>query len=258
MNKKRAILTGVLLGATALFTISGANAADLESPIVQEASAPKQDNFYISFFGGANIAINDIEFANGLANGAGVPSVVDTELDTGFTFGGAVGYKWRDFKFRGITPRTELEVSYFDNDVDSVNFSLNGPGQEVVASGSQISGVNIFGNLLFDWENAFDSGITPYVGGGVGISIVNNNIVYNGPGLNLNDSDTAFAWNIGAGASYNITERASLFVDARYQQIVDLESTRRIGSNAIAGAGGGDFEDDFSSILVRAGISVGF
>ena len=235
---------------------SAAMAADLD-PISPASDAVQNDvnndSFYVSLFGGANLAVGDPDFSNGT-------NTVATDLNTGFLFGGAVGYKWKDFGFNGITPRTELELNYFRNGVDSLDFSGNGVGDEALVGENVLSGFGGFANVFLDFDNVFDSGLTPYVGGGIGFASVDTNLLY-GPGANINDRDTTFAFNVGGGAKFDIAESTSLFVDARYTQFVDVEGTRLTGTGAPnpgPGATDTSFEDDFSSVQIRAGISFGF
>lgn len=207
---------------------------------------------YVSLFGGANFHTDSVDYTNNI-------TTVETDFDTGFAFGGAVGYRWNEYKFGGFVPRTELEINYSENDADTINFSGNGPGNEVVASGSQVSSVGIYGNLFFDLPDVIGYGITPYAGGGLGLNIVNHNLLYNAAGLNLNDDgDTVFAWHVTGGVSVDLTDELSSFVDVGFRQAVDAGSVRRRGSTALVGAGGGEFEDDINSVLVRAGLSVDF
>ncbi|MEP3231982.1 MAG: outer membrane beta-barrel protein [Hyphomicrobiales bacterium] len=240
----------------AVLTISGSAAtfaADLDPEIqASPITESQKPSFYGSIFGGANFDVGSTDFTNGT-------TIVDTEFDTGFTVGGAVGYKWNHFNFGGFTPRTEIEVNYFDNDVDTIDFSGNGVGQEVVNGDSGVSGVGVFANLFFDLDTG--TKFTPYVGGGVGVGFLDLDVFYNGPNLNLDDTDTAFGWHIGGGANLELTESTSFFVDARYQQFVNVDSLRRIGEAPVGGGtgpGGGDFEDDLASVLVRAGLTYRF
>ncbi|MGD1933028.1 MAG: outer membrane protein [Candidatus Phaeomarinobacter sp.] len=210
------------------------------------------NDWYLSLNGGASIHTDDVEFTNGT-------NTVETDFDTGFTFGGAVGYRWNDYNFGGFVPRTELEVSYTENDADTIDFSGNGVGNELVADGSQISSVGIYGNLFFDLPNVISRDITPYIGGGAGLNIVNHNLIYGAGGLNLNDDgDTVFAWHVTGGVSYALSEELSTFVDVGFRQAVDAGSVRRRGSTTLTGAAGGNFEDDINAIVVRSGLSVDF
>ena len=244
---------GICIAILTLTSSAAAIAADLEPEIqISPVPQPEQSSFYVSIFGGANFDIGSTEFTNGT-------TIVDTDFDTGFTLGGAVGYKWDNYDFGAFTPRTEIEVNYFDNDVDTIDFSGNGVGQEIVNGDSGISGVGVFANLFFDLDTG--TKFTPYVGGGVGLGFLDLDISYNGPDLNLDDTDTAFGWHIGGGANIELTESTSFFVDARYQQFVNVDSLRRIGAAPVgggAGPGGGDFEDDLASVFVRAGLTYSF
>lgn len=227
--------------------------AALASVVTTAAYAEDNDHdWYLSLNGGASIHTDDVEFTNGT-------NTVETDFDTGFTFGGAVGYRWTDYNFGSFVPRTELEVSYTENDVDTIDFSGNGAGNEVVADGSQISNVGIYGNVFFDLPNVISNDLTPYIGGGAGINIVSHNLLYGAGGLNLNDDgDTVFAWHVTGGVNYALSEQLSTFVDVGFRQAVDAGSVRRAGSRALTDAAGGTFEDDINSIVVRSGLSVDF
>lgn len=240
------ISSAALASAIVLAAPFTANAADLDPP-VQEASS--KNNAYISVFGGANF-LRDVDFSNGA-------TTVATDYDTGFSVGGAIGYKWSDYKFGGFSPRTELEFNYFDNGVSGINFSGNGPGAETVLGSSDVTGFNFFANVFLDYDTG--TRFTPYIGGGLGFTRSDFNIAYNGANLNLSDNDTSFAWHIGGGANFELTDRVSLFADARYQRTADAGSIRDIGAVPVAaGPGGGFFEDNLSNVLVRGGLTFNF
>ena len=207
-------------------------------------------NWYVSLFGGINFN-DDVDFSNG-------QRTVATDFDTGFRLGAAIGKKWRNHKIGGLTPRTEIEVNYAESDVDSLDFSGNGAGNEVVLGDSKISSINVLASLYFDAENALGRGITPYIGGGIGFSHINHDIVYGGAALNLEDDDTVFTWHITGGVNYDINEKVSAFIDVGYHQALDAGSQRRIGLNPIAGVNGGRFEDDIDQVVVRSGLKFNF
>ena len=240
------ISSTALASAVFLAAPLAANAADLDPPVQQVAS---KNHAYVSVFGGANF-LSDADFTNGA-------TTVATDFDTGFSVGGAIGYKWKDYVFGGFTPRTEFEFSYFDNSVDGINFSGNGPGAEVVLGSSDVTGFNFFANVFLDYDTG--TRFTPYVGGGLGFTRADFDVAYNAPNLNLSDNDTSFAWHIGGGANFALTDQISFFADARYQQTVDAGSIRNIGAVPVAAGGGaGFFEDNLSNVLVRAGLTFNF
>ncbi len=142
-------------------------------------------------------------------------------------------------------------MSYTENDADRIDFSGNEPDNEVVESGSQVSSLNIMGNLLFDFEN--ESPFRSHFGGGPGVSIINHDLLYNAAGPNLNDNgDAVFAWQVIGGVKYDLTDRVGVFFDTRFRQAVDASNIRRIGSTPVGGAGGGRFEDDINSVILSS------
>ena len=236
-----------------MLTPSTATAADPFQPDEQVNVVESKGDWYFSAFGGGNFITDDVEYSNG-------QTVVDTEFDGGFILGGALGYRWTEHQFSGFVPRTEFEFNFSENEADSINFSGNGPGAEVVAPGSNVSSVGLLANLFLDAPDALGDGVTPYFGGGIGVNIVDHGLIYNGPGLNLNDNnDTTFAWHVTAGLDFELTEQVSFFTDVGFRQSVDAGSTRRIGSAPVpAGPGGGFFEDDINSVVVRGGLTISF
>ncbi len=142
-------------------------AIGLAAAITLSASqAGAEDKPYISIFGGANISAGSSSFTNNQTS-------VDTGFDSGLLIGGALGYKWNSLSFAGFSPRTEFEFSYSENGVGSVDFSGNGAGDEALASGSNVSAFSAFANVFIDADTLTGNGITPYLGGGVGISRTN-------------------------------------------------------------------------------------
>lgn len=90
----------------------------------------------------------------------------------------AVGYNF-DTLF-GVPLRTELEYALRTN----ANFKYD--DRDRIAKIPQ----TVFANVYLDFDNSTD--FTPYMGGGVGIGII--------------DTNTNFAWNVGGGVAYNITQ----------------------------------------------------
>lgn len=252
-NTYKSLLTLTVLTSVISFSnIQKTFAADLltEERYKTPAEFNRSKNWYVSLFGGINFN-DDVDFSNS-------QTTVATDFDTGFRFGAAIGKKWKNHKIAGLTPRTEIEVSYAESDVDTLDFSGNGAGNEVVLGDSKISSINVLASLYFDAENALGHGITPYIGGGIGFSHINHDIVYGGNALNLEDDDTVFAWHITGGVNYDISEKVSAFIDVGYHQALDAGSQRRIGLAPAPGAGGGRFEDDIDQVVVRSGLKFNF
>ncbi len=228
-------------------------AADVSPDLGEVTVTESKQDWYVSVFGGGRFIDGDVEYTNG-------QTVVDTDFDSGYLLGAALGYRWSDYHVGGFVPRTEFEFSFSENDVSSIDFSGNGAGNETVIAGSNVSSVGLLANLYLDAPDALGDGVTPYFGGGLGVNIIDHNLVYNAAGLNLNDNDdSVFAWHVTAGVDFELSENVSFFTDIGYHQAEGAGSVRRIGGNPVpAGPGGGFFEDDISSVVVRGGIKISF
>lgn len=216
--------------ATALIAFGGA------------ASAQSLQDPYGFVFGG--ITFEGEAETDGTITPPGGNQSVDTEYDTGYNFGLGVG--------ANITPsiRAEVELAYSESDADDIFFSGNGDAAEVnVGGGIQIT--TLFANGYYD----FDTGgpITPYVGGGLGVAFVEQDLVY-GPGVEVNDDDTVFAAQLIAGASYDLSETVALTGDVRYRRLFDIESNRRAPTGASTGVVSGDYDD----VSVNVGLRFSF
>lgn len=92
----------------------------------------------------------------------------------------------------------------------------------------------LMANLLYDFGNR-DSSFRPFVGAGVG-----------GAEVKFEDAeDTAFGWQLLAGAAWRLSERANLDLTYRYLNVADLEMTD--GPDSFSG----DFEDHSVTLGLR-------
>jgi len=219
------------LAATFLFTVSAAQA--------------EGSGFYGSVFVGGSFP-SEAGF-DGVIGGN--PQSVDVEYDTGYAVGGTLGKSWG--LVGSVRPRTELEVSYRQSDVDEIFFTGNGPAAEINVDGDS-SSTTVFANALFDVPLA-GIPVTPYAGFGVGIAFTEQDFVY-GPGVAVGDSDEVFAAQLIAGASYDLSDRIALTLDGRYQRAFGVES-RRVAPN---GTVTGIVEDDLDTFTVAVGMRLKF
>lgn len=121
---------------------------------------------------------------------------------SGFSASLAAGY---DFG----TLRGEAEIIYFGE--VSANNHINNLPQEM-----KTSSVAAFANAYFDISTY--TPITPYIGGGLGLSSLNLNYTL-GDQIKESRSEQNFAWHIGAGAAYKITSNMSLDMFYRYMNL---------------------------------------
>jgi len=133
---------------------------------------------YVTGFGGANFK-QDQKISG------------DTKLDweTGYALSGSVGYKWEPF-------RVELEGAYRRNTAKHLGKHY---GQGVTSA---------LVNGIYDLDFLqLPSGITPYVGVGIGTALHNGN----GKG-----KDLRFAWQGIAGVALPVSDRVDLITEYRY------------------------------------------
>ncbi|MEM9838468.1 MAG: OmpA family protein [Pseudomonadota bacterium] len=194
------------------------------------ASAQDKDGYYIS--GGLGYAWeygeNDFE-----SDGNAVPTEFDTNIDTdaGFATHGAIG------KYFSNGLRGEIEMSYRLVDVDSLpgdgTASWNGFG----SIDGNMSAVATMVNVLKDFQ--VTEKLTPYVGAGVGVAQVRfdfDNVDDipaatspadaggNGYRIFMKNRDYVPAFQLRAGARYDLTEKLALDVGYRYLQTGQYDS----------------------------------
>ena len=204
-------------------------------------------DFYAHVFGGVNV-LQDLDFSGQIG---GAQQNVANDFDEGYNIGVAVGTYLPALSNNTFGARAEIELSYRENDVDTINFSGNGPGAEGSVSGDS-SSTTIFTNLLFDIKTA-NKRINPYVGAGIGVSFADQDLVY-GPGIRINESDEVFAAQLIAGIAYQLTDTVDLTLDSRYSRAFSVSSNRFNG----AGVSTGVVEDDVDNLSVNLGLRFKF
>ncbi len=139
-------------------------------------------------------------------------SSLDDELIGGAL---AVGY---DFShLLNLNLRAELEFTMFGDFEDRSNpgkYNLNG----------DVSLSVLFLNLYYDFENK--TKFTPYVSAGAGIAFVGMEGTAKDTVTTLLDKNTQgnFAWNVGTGLAFDLTDGISFDLGYRYAQYGDGES----------------------------------
>ena len=197
------------------------------------ASAQSLQDPYGFVFGG--VAFEGQSDYDGTITPPGGTQSVDADYDAGFNFGIGIGAT--------IAPsiRAEVELSYTDSDADDIFFSGNGTAAEVNVDGG-IRATTLFANGLYDFTTG--GAVTPYLGAGLGVAFVEQDLVY-GPGVEVNEDDTVFAAQLIAGASYDLSDTLALTGDVRYRRLFDIESDRFNAAGVSTGTVSGDY-DDFS------------
>ena len=142
---------------------------------------------YLNIGAGVNI-VNDVDFEVGGGSGT-------AELSTGFRGSIAGGYRF--------TPMiaAELETGYLFNEADDVDDVF-------------FSQVPLLANVVFRFEN--ESPFIPFVGAGAGGVASFLTFEDDDLGIDDDDSDIVFAWQLQAGFHYRISDVMSAGVTYKY------------------------------------------
>ena len=135
------------------------------------------------------------------------------EFHDGFAIGGAYGRRFND------AIRGELEFSFRNFDADDWN-----AGGVIQNWDGDLNAYLLMANLYRDCLNCQIRGITPYVGGGLGLAIIDGD--FNTVANNFEIEDEAFAYQGMAGLTKRISQRADGFVEYRYVGTTDVTLNR--------------------------------
>lgn len=216
-------------------------AASLGLSLMSSAVAAADDAPYFGLYGGLNFQ-EDSDISVPAASS--VSGKADT--DTGYVFGGVAGYQF-GLNRNDWSIRTELDVGYRENDLDSLSGSIAGLGS---ASTSDVDGdLSTFSGMVNAWWDYNAGNFRPYFGGGIGAANVSaNNVSVSGTEI-VDDSEIAFAYQLGAGIGYKLTEAMSLSFDYRYFATDDADL------NVVSGE---EFELDTSNHSLMVGFRHSF
>lgn len=127
-----------------------------------------------------------------------------------FTLGGALALGY-DFNSQfGVPVRAEVEYALRGNSEKSWNYD------KILDLKGAWNASTLFLNLYYDFRNS--TAFTPYVGAGLGMAFNYANYTFSARGYNANFDDhrTTFAWNVGAGVAYDITDNFAVDLGYRY------------------------------------------
>lgn len=234
---KNSLLTSV----AAIGILAGTTSANAQSgPVI-----PSFGTWYVSLFGGAAFP----DSLDTTASYAGVPGfIVDFDTETGYVLGVAAG--------ANITSdlRTEVEYSYSSSDSDTIDYARPGGAVTSYAANGEIESHFVLVNLWYDWN--VGSTIRPYLGGGIGVGVVDVNADYtNFPTFPTSDSDVGFAFQLGAGVRVPISAAMDFDLSYRFKGVTGLDY-----ENFSPGAGGivTRDADSFYSHNVTGGVTFKF
>lgn len=122
-----------------------------------------------------------------------------------------------NFKNLGVPVRAELEYSYHSE--LSYNASPTYVGAVAPSTiKSDVDSQTFFMNVYYDF--ATGTAFTPYIGGGIGVASnhtkATGTVIATGAQATYKRTQTEFAWNLGAGCAYALTDNWSLSAGYRY------------------------------------------
>ncbi|MEM7494401.1 MAG: outer membrane beta-barrel protein [Pseudomonadota bacterium] len=232
--------------------------AIIATAMAGSVQADDDPGFYVSGFLGlgapGDAGLSGVQNPEPGAPGvAGAPANIGVEYDSDLNFGVAIGYDtgWEFFDL--FQTRLELEYSRIDADVDSGSFN---DGNQPFSGDTSIDFFLLNNYTDIVWRD--DQTIIPYIGGGIGVGIVDANILYAGggatsPNFAATGDDSGLAGTIAGGVTFETADQWDLYGEARYYQIRDIELERRFI------AGGADLlnakvEDDFDGFTFSVGV----
>jgi opacity protein-like surface antigen len=176
--------------------------------------AHAMEGFYIA----PKLGYSLLNFDDPELSGAGQSISLSDKEDDVWGGGLALGY---DMARRGGLPvRVEIEGFLRDRGTKSWDRSFteeNGNGVATLTTRNRATVSTLFANAYFDIPLGWM--LTPYVGGGLGISFIDyrTNLSLGGvQEASSSDDRTNFAWNLGAGLAWGFTQNMALDLNYRY------------------------------------------
>lgn len=162
----------------------------------------------------------------------------DFDFELGYIGTAAVGYSWF-FPETIADVRVELEGSYRYNDLDEIGS---------VSSDGDVQAFSALVNGYFDFRTNLP--VVPYIGAGVGATHIRHEDDGRGGAIaSIDDNDTALAYQVMAGLTYNMSENLAIGVEYRFHETEDFTLSRSAGP---------DFEDEYNHHSAMLTVRLGF
>jgi OmpA-OmpF porin, OOP family len=181
-------------------------AATTACALIAVAPSAKAGDLYVSVFGGLNMLADD---SGRISSG---PGVWNSDADTGFVLGSAVGTsleRWAE----GL--RVELEVSYRRNDLGGEWSQVrSGPPADLGDLAGNASTFAILSNVWYEFD--IGAKVKPFVGGGIGWARQKSDIVFVDYTSTFEDEASGFAWQLGVGGRYEVANGVDVGISYRF------------------------------------------
>jgi opacity protein-like surface antigen len=227
------LLAGACAASLLLALTPVAQAADIEV-----APEPMGLGWYVSVFGGWSHAKDESGHFSSSAY------YFDLELDDGFTAGIAVGAQINEWL------RGEVELSGNWHDAEGA-IDTSVPPTTTTLDGDETA-LFALANLWLEVPIGLGP-LRPYAGGGVGFGRLDLDIETSGGSTLFDDADWGFAWQLGAGVAFDVSESIAIDLGYRYKRIenADIEVHDDWAT-------GEEVEKDYKSHNFLVGLRFGF
>ena len=148
---------------------------------------------------------------------------VTTTLDTGFSAGAAIGYRFSSF-------RVEVAGDYHRGEVDQIKIS----GTAVPVKGGNLALVTVMANGYIDLDLGFF--VAPYAGFGIGAGVLLADETGINAAFKVDDDAAVFTWNAMGGLNWTVTEHVQVMTGYRY--VSTTEGDLKVKSAVVGAATG--------------------
>ncbi|WP_080748995.1 outer membrane protein [Solemya velum gill symbiont] len=162
------------------------------------------------------------------------------DLDNGLAFSAAIGNQYGNFS-------AEVELSYLNGDTGLQSFpDASAPSDEADTNGD----ISVTALMLNGWYSFGEGPLRPFVGAGLGYAKASIDTSFDIGGNNgIDDSDSGFAWQVGAGVEYALSDTTSLVGVYKYMNMDSIDVTDNEDT---------DISTDFSTHIVQVGLKMKF
>lgn len=196
----KSLLISCAAAVLSLF-VAKAQAADITQP------TPAENQFYVSLFGGASF-LEDVETDYDTGG-------YELGTKTGYIVGGAIGMRVWD------PLRAEVELSYSEWDAeDNVHWHGYGDGSGSYSAKGHLDATYLLANIWYDIPTG--TSFTPYLGGGAGVGWADAHTRFNDEDYGYGDGEAGFAFQLGAGLVFGVTDNIAIDVGYRFKSILDV------------------------------------
>lgn len=150
----------------------------------------------------------------------------NNDTTTEWVFGGGLAAGYDFYPHHKVPIRLELEYLYRSDAKYNTTYDWGLVSQDFRA---KVGIQTLFANTYLDFHNS--TRFTPYIGGGIGVAFVNAKLTDSGEALGYkiegsgSKRSTNFAWNVGAGTAFALTDKLSLDFNYRFVGFGEAKAT---------------------------------